>query len=790
MFLSVADPARAAKRGLLPLVIGGAMVVIAWLILTGLASSPVDAAGAVISARFVDQAAAPIVGTVRVLCYATDLSGSPLADFVVVTDAAGQADLPADCQYVAALHLLHEQPSARPEHGPAYWAYATSWPPGATTPVTTTGDIVIRQEWPLVLFNVVASLTWEPAAGSPYLAELRAGLEQASAYLYDLTEGGMAFGPITIHTGGRHWEGADLRFLAANDLRPAAHVGGMVHTPTLYSSAFRSTVYNPAAVFLGRYWDGRTASNPITGTWAYPGAHRTLTHEWAHYALFLYDEYQQSGGPETYCTCNDLPEMGLLPAACGGVGPELAASAMAYHYTASELWSGVIHGAPAECISTDQWEMHGHSDWETLGIWPDIQSLGGVIPGLSAPPALTPGPELGLAAALFGSRPGYRVYLPVIIRGGDPPPPDAFEPTLEVYLDEAVLPADTFASHVYQLEDMATGSPGRVLHQGSVTGSPAPDSFLGEITLLGVGAADRTRILVDRYTTATTSGHRFIYASAEPFTSTSPIEVKAVGDDWSASLDAIYELSGSYLTTMTVVLTTPRGSDPMAQLCAVDAAVGCPPHWQQPMTLSGAASTETWTATFTSLAGDAELPLYFVLRVENQKGGELIRWIKDGGGVGPGHGDAHPPLVDGLATVKTSDPISGPEISGCNRVIIMPAANFDALSQPLAGLAGLVGTPLDLDILLPENQETCPQPAPGDHTLPLPVVLTLYYDQSVIDRLGITDEKNQLELLHFVRDVQGKGRWSVVDTSNVSQALNWIAGSVIEDGIYAIGWVP
>ena len=67
----------------------------------------------------------------RVLCYAHPGDASPLADMPLKTDVNGYptSGLPGACGYVAALQLLHTQPSGKPNHGPAYWVYATSWSP-------------------------------------------------------------------------------------------------------------------------------------------------------------------------------------------------------------------------------------------------------------------------------------------------------------------------------------------------------------------------------------------------------------------------------------------------------------------------------------------------------------------------------------------------------------------------------------------------------------------------------------------------------------------------------------
>jgi hypothetical protein len=125
------------------------------LLLIGPTLTPAHAAPPT-DVHFVNQANVPIAGTIRVLCYDGPTAGSPIADILITTDAAGYptTSLPVDCEYLAALRQVHAQPSGKPHHGPAYWVYATSWEPGASTPLAANGAIVIYSNRPLVLFNV------------------------------------------------------------------------------------------------------------------------------------------------------------------------------------------------------------------------------------------------------------------------------------------------------------------------------------------------------------------------------------------------------------------------------------------------------------------------------------------------------------------------------------------------------------------------------------------------------------------------------------------------------------
>jgi hypothetical protein len=815
MFLH-AKQSRSVRQILLAMAIGLAMVAIALLVLSCRTPPP--------GLRFVKNAQGEtITGTVRVLCYTSPAPSDLLTDVIRETkDGVPTPGLPAGCNYVAALHLKHEQPSGRPNHGPAYWVYATSWEPGATTPLPAAGDIIITDTWPLVLFNVVASLAWEPAPDSKIMSEIQEGLLHGSEYLYDLTEGQMAFGPVTIDTGGCNWDSADLRFLPANDYRPSAYVGGMVEGRIPDTTAITSTVYFPAATFYGRYWDGEKASEHITGTWALTDAYRTIIHEWAHYALFLYDEYQKTAGGTTYCICDDLSNATLTAGVCGVSGSDgytatLAASAMAYHYTASELWSRAVHNAPQTCLTTHQWEMHGQSDWETLENWYPLQGLSGDLglPSLNHPNSLTglnPGPSLGLVGDLFGRWPDSRAHSPIVQACGAAPS-SASEPTIWVQIEGGPQSEGPLLTQVYLLDRADPETPIRILHQGKVISmTSSTPGGLGGITLLGHKKDDRIRIFVDLPAADGVPGGRFVY----PQTPTEDHElhdgdvVVARSDKWQASLDAQYQMSGSLRTAMTVIVTETSGITPSAQLCAMDASIGCHPFWRvAEMNLEQQLGDKRiWTATFTPLNNRDELPLYGVVRVQAPEVGELIRWFQAAGGVPPAHEGGDAPLRDGLVMVDATTPVGGEG----NQVMVMPAANYEAQISYLPvsteensttllhaqavtarPVRGFVAMPLDLDILQPPTSPSVCRTG----NLSIPVRVTLFYNEDTIDQLSKAyprfSEANDLRILHFnpTSPLEEKeGAWSVVPISDNNTALNWLATEpVCEDGIYVISYV-
>ena len=732
---------------------------------------------------FVDDVgtALPDGEKVRILCFAESSGIEVLADVILETDSGGQpkTGLPLNCNYLAALHLQHGQPAGKGGHGPAYWVYYTSWSPGTTTPVQASGVVTLSQRNPLVLFNVAASLAWQPAEKSAYVAELRTGLAKASAYLYDLTEGQMAFGPVKIDTDGQNWNSADFRFLAANNYRPSAYVGGIVPKNRPYVTQNKvDLLFAPGAVFLGRYWDGEHAWNPSLGVWSAPNAYRTLVHEWNHYALFLYDEYQQSSGLEIYCVCN------TLPSGCPNYTPDLLPSAMSYHYTASELWLKPPKSGTA-CTLTDQWNVHGETDWETLLNWEEIQGLSDN--WLRMPTDHTAGPDLGLTRHLFDRRPGYQIYLPMVIGGGGSTPaePPAAEPLVHVNIDSSLIglpvadPVLTILQpQVYLIQEATQTTPRRIIPQGTTIDHAKSLGNLGSTQLLGVRPGSEARIFADVPPSDNRSGGRFIYPPLnEPGTITPGQVVELKPDPWRANLDIDYGLTGSLLTSMTLTLRSvdPLSDPPIAQFCLPDKAIGCPDRadWRKPMTPVNA---HRWETTFSAPAGQ-ELPLYGILHVQAPKVGELMTWYQDAGGVGPAHGDAKTPLVDGQITVRAETlPTSRRGQNQSHRVIIRPASNYDLLADGRTlptGIQGIIAPPLDVDIILPEGD------TPN-------LVVTFFYNQELLDRLQI--KADQLTPLSFDR---ANNLWSVEQgvRPRVDTNLKWLTINTNQrKRIFALAW--
>ena len=247
-----------------------------------------------------------------------------------------------------------------PDSGGVNWAYRTYLtnlevtPTGQVLPYTVSrpgGQVIgLRADRPLALFNLLVSIEWD--ADEAYLQQIARAVRLASAYLYDLTDGQMAFGRVTIYDNAAYWSDADLQISTKNIVHPHAYIGGITSSDKSY------------VIRVGRFWDGNSGNQ---GSWDQRDGYRTLVHEFGHYALYLYDEYF------AYIFDSNGNLVGEAPAYC--IGPEnrnaasdaTNASAMDYQYTSSEFSARGVPGLWSPlCEQTAQWQLNSESSWETL----------------------------------------------------------------------------------------------------------------------------------------------------------------------------------------------------------------------------------------------------------------------------------------------------------------------------------------------------------------------------------------------------------------------------------------
>lgn len=289
-------------------------------------------------------------------------SGQPLE-----TDWVGNLVLPTveiGDRLVASLSL-HRQPTSRPAHD--NWAYevlTTSLRIGDDSSVR--GDEVaafgqqrLKLRSPLVLFNLLISLEWN--AEDDYLEQIRSAVQQASDYLFDISDGQMAFGRVAIYDDAEHWSDADIQVLARNDVRPYGYFGGLLSG-------------DPGLVIrVGRGWDRQ---RNVQARWDAPDGYRTLVHELGHYALGLYDSYfgYRWDSAVNRWTLDDSVGCTAHRSKLANQPEAVAATMMNWQYTTTELSDRGLPGIlwADLCKQTAQWQLSereqgvGESDWDTL----------------------------------------------------------------------------------------------------------------------------------------------------------------------------------------------------------------------------------------------------------------------------------------------------------------------------------------------------------------------------------------------------------------------------------------
>jgi len=215
--------------------------------------------------------------------------------------------------------------------------------------------LTLRRDGPLILFNLVIAIEWD--ATDAYLTEIEEAMRYGSDYLYDVSNGQMAFGEVTIYDNakvgnGEFWDSADIKISTRNIVRPYAYISQILSD-------------NPNTVIhLGRQWDGFSGSR---GPWDAPFGYRTIVHEFMHYAVHLYDEYISL----VYDGNGNIT--GQIKAHC--IGPEnenhhtddINVSMMDRHYHASEMSAySVPRGWSENCEETEQYQRNGGSAWDTF----------------------------------------------------------------------------------------------------------------------------------------------------------------------------------------------------------------------------------------------------------------------------------------------------------------------------------------------------------------------------------------------------------------------------------------
>lgn len=215
--------------------------------------------------------------------------------------------------------------------------------PYIVSDLTAEQNLVVKKSNALIGFNILAVVEWD--ANETYLNELKSGFNQASAYLYDATDGQMLFEQVTIFDNNTNMQDADYQIRASNQEWPRAKVNGLLNDKDFH-------------IYLGRYFNGVSAN---LGSWSDSDGFRSQIHEFGHYGLSLYDSYFYYDGSERkdgYCISEQIKVNST---------EHLNASLMDFQFNATEFsMKDVVNLWSAACENTFQWQVYGMSDWELI----------------------------------------------------------------------------------------------------------------------------------------------------------------------------------------------------------------------------------------------------------------------------------------------------------------------------------------------------------------------------------------------------------------------------------------
>jgi hypothetical protein len=611
-----------------------------------------------------------------------------------------------------------------------------------------------------ITFDVTVSLEWQPgtadllqkdlttaqcgstaSAGGNYLDELAAGLNRTSDYLSLYTGGQMKLGTVTIYTGGVNWSSANIRVLADSGYRPKAFVGGIVRAPMVYTSpkTNRSQTFYPGAIHLGRLWDG---SGARCGAWSMSDGYRTIGHEWAHYALYLYDEYyKQHDLSPTYCTTSHRHLPGI-PA--GDPDIDRIDSLMAYHYRAGQLWHG--GASDGTCDGTPQMAIHGEADWETVKrFYPSVLDSGTATEIKSQP--------ISWSVASIASLP--------------------LRSSANVRVRNSIAPGLRPAGPGYIVRTNPDRSPQRIIGQGSlVTDESAPLPFLG------VEDPSKDRALVIMHDPI---GTHFVASSdGVPLTvgQSGLNELSLKRSAWKPCMTITPAFTTgsdgfSKVTQLTVRLRDCAGRTSRVQITYCPSGGNCQLPVSKTIDASG-----NFVHTF-SFPGGAGLTEYGYIHARSVDAGEepeeTIAWYQLAGGVGPATITGHAPLLE-----RSVDPSASTTASTTTSAMVGTTSRSDSYllysgAFPLRPLptglpsevAGIIDVPIDVQPVVSSGSSSVEwNAARYDPAL----ALRLSYNQDLLNRLRIQEER--LVVLRL-----DQGAWKIVQPRQRSLPLDWLGVS-------------
>ena len=215
-------------------------------------------------------------------------------------------------------------------------------------------SLIINPDNKLMLLNLDVSLEWDARQDPDYLTQLQSDLARASEILFDLSNGQIALGEVTVYQNKENWLSSDILVYARNDQRPNANLGGITEVAlndVLSNTQVLTGAYLPGQIRMGATWNRYGNPGGTVGEdWP-----RALAHEIGHYSLFLLDNYLG-------ISANEL----LVEIDCQG-----SAMTDAYRTDYSEfLDRNTINGEgkswSGACLNSLAEQTTGRSDWETI----------------------------------------------------------------------------------------------------------------------------------------------------------------------------------------------------------------------------------------------------------------------------------------------------------------------------------------------------------------------------------------------------------------------------------------
>lgn len=193
----------------------------------------------------------------------------------------------------------------------------------------------------VITFNLSISIEWR--ASQAYVQQMQHSLRRASNYLYNVSDGQMRLDTVTVYTGKFNWNHVDVRYHASNVQWPVATVSGITNAAAI------------AKIEMPRRWfgseeRGRNDSIVSEGNLNLLDSHeyRTLIHEFGHYGLSLYDEYQFTNNVGR---CAAVPHYGFMDSQYAGV-PNSNDMSWNHYYTNKE------------CQNNNQYANRKMGSWE------------------------------------------------------------------------------------------------------------------------------------------------------------------------------------------------------------------------------------------------------------------------------------------------------------------------------------------------------------------------------------------------------------------------------------------